>query len=153
VLASSGAIALPMRQTYDFTVRSEPRVRDSAIPIPIPYERRRNEDDLPWFHYTTHTGIIEIAATGIIRANNDNIVFVTRSMYGRDEVLDALFMGDRSLAGRGDYYVGFVAQDGVVFLPAGAVGAATQANEWVHFGSLRFPRQIKYFFYIGPNPY
>jgi RHS repeat-associated protein len=152
IAASAGAITLPLRQAYNFS-EAVSEEDDVAIPIPIPYERRRDEGDETWFHYTDEPGITEIAATGIIRANSANVVYVTRELYGRDEVFYALFAGNPAYQGKGDFYAEFVAQEGVVFLPAGAAPEATQANEWVHYGSLRLGRHIRYFVYLGLNQF
>jgi hypothetical protein len=154
VIAGGTAIALPQRQPYYFSdTNTQEEEKDHVLPIPIPYERRRDEDDESWFHYTDETGIAEIAATGTIRANTANVVYVTRYLYGKDEVLNALFAGNPAYQGRGDFYVEFVAQNDVIFLPASAAPEATQANEWVYYGSLRLGRHIRYFVYVGPNPF
>jgi hypothetical protein len=111
-----------------------------AIPSETEYQA---EPD--YRHYTDAHGFQGITAQGIFNANRGRIFVTTDALDPRTAEL-ALFAGNPSFAGRGDFVIEFRLKPGVTLLPG------TQPNEFVHCGSLRFNRHINVV-HARKNPY
>jgi hypothetical protein len=144
---------------HRFFSQSTPQTRTDADVRPLDrvedYDLPKEEDvDDTWLHYTDQVGVALIASTGVIRANSRGIVYVTKEWYSATEAFYALFAGDPDYINKGDYVVQFVVNQGVRFWNIDdRIPEATQPNEWIHYGSLSLGVEIKYFSYIGPNPF
>jgi hypothetical protein len=107
---------------------------------------RDDEQRLPLYHYTDAQGFTAIFASGVIRANARNMVFVSPMQFSPDEAFYILFIGNPLYKGKGDYVVQFIPREGTIFVPG------TQPSELIHDGSLRNGRNID-ISYIGSNPF
>jgi hypothetical protein len=98
------------------------------------------------YHYTDKSGIAAIRANGVIRANSQNMVFVTAAQLNPTDAFNILFIGNPFYKGKGEYVVQFTPRQGTVFVPG------TMPIELVHFGALRNGRNID-ISYMGSNPF
>ncbi|WP_026369344.1 RHS repeat-associated core domain-containing protein [Kallotenue papyrolyticum] len=105
-----------------------------------------NQQRVQLYHYTDEQGFIAISASGVIRANTRNLVFVSPTQFSPEDAFNILFIGNPLYEGKGDYVVQFIPREGTIFIPG------TQPAELIHYGSLRNGRNID-IMYIGPNPF
>ena len=87
-------------------------------------------------------------ATKTIRANSKGLVYVTITPMSPSDTKNNLFMGGYGeYAEKGEYVMVFNVNCDVNFEPG------TQPNELIHFGSLRYGRQITQIIYFGINDF
>ena len=118
-------------------------------------DSRTNENDgdpTIYRHYTSEENYNKWVASGweasgVLRRNNEGLVYVTQQKLSHEEAFYALFMGAPGYESKGSHLIEFtISQDTVL-------EGRTQRNELVHRGSMRVGKQIEQVLYSGENPY